>query len=64
MLSSLKKGVLSIQPHADIRFGNFRHMSACRLDRLVYDTGLWNSLSGCIKKSRLPMAGASDIEDG
>ena len=40
-----------------IRFGNFCHIPACQLDRLVYYPDLWNSLSGCIKKSRLPMVG-------
>jgi glycosyltransferase involved in cell wall biosynthesis len=40
-----------------IRFGNFCYIPACQMDRLVHYPDLWNSLSGCIKKSRLPMAG-------
>jgi polyisoprenyl-phosphate glycosyltransferase len=40
-----------------IRFGNFCQIPACQLDRMVHYPDLWNSLSGCIKKSGLPMAG-------
>lgn len=38
-----------------IRFGNFCHIPDCQLDRLVCFPDLWNSLSGCIKKSGLPV---------
>lgn len=40
-----------------IRFGNFCRIPAVQLERLVYYADLWNSLSGCIKKSRLPTTG-------
>jgi polyisoprenyl-phosphate glycosyltransferase len=37
-----------------IRFGNFCRIPAPLLSRLVHYPDLWNSLSGCIKKSGLP----------
>ena len=37
-----------------IRFGNFCQIPAVLLSRLVHYPELWNSLSGCIKKSGLP----------
>ncbi|MBI9084071.1 MAG: glycosyltransferase [Desulfobacterales bacterium] len=40
-----------------IRFGNFCHIPAGLLDLLVHYPELWNSLSGCIKKSGLPREG-------
>jgi len=43
----------------EIRFGNFCHIPARQLDRLVHYPDLWNSLSGCIKKSGLPIVGIS-----
>jgi polyisoprenyl-phosphate glycosyltransferase len=40
-----------------IRFGNFSHIPGCQLDKLVYYPDLWNSFSGCIRKSGLPLVG-------
>jgi len=42
---------------AHIRFGNFCAIPAHQLARLVYYPALWNSLSGCIKKSNIPKHG-------
>jgi len=42
---------------AHIRFGNFCAIPAHQLARLVYYPALWNSLSGCIKKSNIPKYG-------
>lgn len=40
-----------------IRFGNFSHIPGSQLDKLVYYPDLWNSFSGCIRKSGLPVVG-------
>ena len=40
-----------------VRFGNYCAIPAGLLDRLVYYPELWNNLTGCIKKSRLPTTG-------
>ncbi|MBT8338634.1 MAG: glycosyltransferase [Desulfatitalea sp.] len=40
-----------------IRFGNFSHIPAHQLDRLVHYPDLWNSLSGTLKRSGLPIKG-------
>lgn len=41
----------------NIQFGNFCRIPALLLDKLVYYPELWNNLSGCIKKSGLPIVG-------
>jgi glycosyltransferase involved in cell wall biosynthesis len=41
-----------------VTFGNYCAIPAGLLDRLVYYPELWNNLTGCIKKSRLPTKGA------
>jgi glycosyltransferase involved in cell wall biosynthesis len=40
-----------------VKFGNYCAIPAGLLDRLVYYPELWNNLTGCIKKSRLPTKG-------
>lgn len=40
-----------------VKFGNYCVIPAGLLDRLVYYPELWNNLTGCIKKSRLPTKG-------
>ncbi len=51
------KFVFYLLTGTQIRFGNFSHIPARQLDRLVHYPDLWNSLSGCIKKSGLPVVG-------
>lgn len=41
----------------DIRFGNFSLVPGSLLGRLVARPDLWNSYSGCVKKSNLPLVG-------
>jgi polyisoprenyl-phosphate glycosyltransferase len=40
-----------------VKFGNYCAIPAGLLDRLIYYPELWNNLTGCIKKSRLPTKG-------
>jgi len=58
ILLSLRTDALSMQHHTISRFGNFFHTPVWRLDRPGYCPDLWNTSSGCAKKSRRPMTWA------
>lgn len=48
------KGLFRALTGVNIRFGNFCRIPASLLGPLIHRPELWNSISGCIKKSGLP----------